>query len=49
MDVRKLYLSNGSKQILGVKWVKMYFRCEMGLKIFLMSNGSKKVLGVKQL
>jgi len=27
-------VSNGCKEILGVKWVKKYFRCEMGEKRF---------------
>ena len=34
MGVKKFLLANGCKNILGVKWMKTNFRCQMGVKIF---------------
>jgi len=34
MGVKILYVSNGCKIILGLKWVYEYFRCQMGVKVF---------------
>jgi len=47
MGVKKFCVSNGCKNILGVKWVSKYFRCQMGVKILYVSNGCKNILGVK--
>jgi len=33
--------------ILSLKWVLKYFRCQMGIQIFYASNGCKKNFGFK--
>ena len=47
MGVKIFQMSNGCKNILGVKWVKKKFRCQIGEKELQVRNGCKKILGVK--
>jgi len=34
MGVKQLYVWNGSKNILGVKWEYQYYKCQIGPKMF---------------
>ena len=43
---KKIYVSNGSKNITGILQVPKCFRCEMGVKNNQVSNGCKNILGV---
>jgi len=40
-------VSNGCKNILGVKWELKNCRCQIGVKLFQVSNECKNILCVK--